>query len=250
MLAAGADDPRALELTGRMIAAHGGLERWNSAPTFSFRKLTRGPGGTQRETRAVVEQGHRRAYLDWPAENSQLVSDGKEIWTVNWHQPVPPSFVAQLDYYFLGLPWFTRDPGVHLALAGEGKLPGGTVDFAKVKMWFDEGVGDVNDAYTLYIDRETNLLRGVEYIVTHAGVVAPSKSANGRKFIGPFFRVYEDYKTIDGLMISTKGMSLNAAGEAGGVTEFQDLSFKAPFDEKRMIKPDSAVVDTAPTRSE
>ncbi|HXI11611.1 MAG TPA: hypothetical protein VNM92_03065 [Thermoanaerobaculia bacterium] len=238
--AAQPDDKNARELTDRMIAAHGGLERWNKAPTVAFRKLS-GPAGKEKETIVVVEQGRRRTYLDWPAEKSQLVSDGTRVWSTNWKQPAPPSFMANLDYYFLGLPWFTRDPGVRLAMGGTGKLPGGTTDHAKVRMSFDAGVGDSSDVYTLYIDQKTNLLRGVEYIVTHPGVVG-SKS-----FIGPFFRIYEEYRNIEGLTVATKALSVDAKGEGRGTNEYRDVSFRRPFDETRMKMPAGAIIDT-PTR--
>ena len=239
--AARPDDRKAREQTDRMIVAHGGLERWNNAPTVSFRKLT-GPAGKEKETIVVVEQGRRRTYLDWPAEKSQLVSDGTRVWSTNWKQTAPPSFIANLDYYFLGLPWFTRDPGVRLAMAGTGRLPGRDTDHSKVRMSFDAGIGDSSDVYTLYIDQKTNLLRGVEYIVTHPGVVG-SKS-----FIGPFFRIYEDYRTIDGLTVSTNALSVDANGRVSGTNEFRDVSFRMPFDEKRMKTPAGAVVDAPPKR--
>ncbi len=237
--AAYASDDSARALTDRMIAAHGGLKRWNDAPTVSFRKRD---GANGKDTLVVVEQGRRRTYIEWPDDNSQLVSDGSRVWTKNYSQKAPPSFLVNLDYYFLGLPWFTRDSGVRLEMAGEGKLPGGTSDHRKVRMSFDAGVGNSSDIYTLFIDRKTNMLRGVEYVVTHPAIVVSAKPANG-KFIGPFFRIYDDYRKVDGLMIATRANSVDATGKPRGATEYSEISFRKVFDESRMVMPSDAIVD-------
>lgn len=245
---AGAGDSAARSLADRMIEAHGGLGRWNAMPSVSFLRLsTRNGESAVDEVRVVVEQGRRRTYLQW-SDGARITSDGTKVWSTGWTRPTPPSFMVNLDYYFFGLPWFTRDPGVQLSMVGSGSLPGESVVCAKVKMSFDASNRSSDDIYTLYIDPETNLLRGVEYTVTHAALIDSAKLPEGRRSLGPFFRIFDAYERVDGLVVPGRARSVTAEGELRATDELREISFRAPFDASRMSMPAGAKLDQSRAR--
>jgi hypothetical protein len=127
-----AETPR--QIVDSMIAAHGGMERWASAPTVSF-EVEMVPAGQTAGmvSRVTVEQGRRRAYHDLPALSARMAWDGEKAWSENWKLPFPPRFLALLHYYFANLPWLTRDTGVRLASEGTAKLPGDSTDYLTVR---------------------------------------------------------------------------------------------------------------------
>ena len=241
---AGADDSAARALADRMIEAHGGLDRWNAMPTVSFRRLsTRQGESAADDVIVVVEQGRRRTYLQWPANGARIVSDGATVWSTGWDRPMPPSFMVHLDYYFFGLPWFTRDSGVQLAMMESGSLPGQSVVSSKVRMSFDASNRSSDDVFILYIEPQTNLLRGVEYTVTHAAVIGASKLPEGQRSLGPFFRIYDKHERIDGLVVPVKARSVSGEGQLRASDELREISFRLPFDLSRMAMPEGAKLD-------
>ena len=134
-----------------MIAAHGGMERWSRAPTVSFLRRAEVAGDPRPWVlHETIEQGRRRIYQDWPEDQAQLVSDGSEVWTVNWNKIYPPAFVAQIGFYFLNLPWITQDPGVVLEETGRGSHPSSDAEYVKIGMTFEPGTGETpGDRYVL-----------------------------------------------------------------------------------------------------
>ena len=79
------------EIIAAMISAHGGMEKWRSTPTVSFENRSL-PAGAQKPSvsQVTVEQGRRRAYLDFPESNARIAWDGKQAWSENWQAPIPP----------------------------------------------------------------------------------------------------------------------------------------------------------------
>jgi hypothetical protein len=227
-----------------MIEAHGGLERWRSAPTMRFTDAFL-PAGAESalESHVTVEMSSRRAYLDFPAMDAQIVWDGEKAWSVNWQRRTPPRFLALLSFYFVGLPWLTADPGVHLSEPRTGTLPDDPTEYITVKMTFGEGVGDTpDDYYLLFIDPSTHLLKATEFTVTYADVLAPDEEF--KKDLG----IFETYGEFEGLKVPTR-FPIYVDGELAGTYEWREVSFSQPFDDSRMKMPDGVVIDTSqPTR--
>ena len=165
-------------VVARMIEAHGGLEKWRSAPTVSFEDTLQPPEGPPLTSRVSVEQRSRRAYLDFPEMGARMAWDGEKAWSENWQGPFPPRFYALLSYYFLNLPWLAADPGVNLSEPGTGKLWDDPTEYITVKMTFEPGVGDTpDDYYILYIDPDSYRLRAAELRVTYADILPPEVDA-------------------------------------------------------------------------
>lgn len=223
-----------------MIDAHGGMERWASAPTVSFRDRFERPGDSEAsESRVTVHQSSRRAYIDVPGTDQSLAWDGSKAWGVNWAQPTPPRFLALLNYYFLNLPWLTRDPGVILGEPGTGRIPHDETEYVTVRMTFAPGTGDTpEDYYVLFIDPVTHRLKGCEYVVTYKALLPP-----GMKHTPPHVLVFGDHATVDGLVVPTR-YTIYEGDAVYFSCSVDQWSFSVPFDESRMVMPEGAVVDT------
>lgn len=235
----------------KMIKAHGGFEKWANAPAVQFTHILSVPGDPDVwESIETIEQGRRRAYLDWPRDEAFMAYDGERTWSTNWKRLNPPSFMIHVAYYFLNLPWLTQDDGVILSEVGKGKLPDDDREYLTVKMTFKPGVGITpDDYYTIYIDPKTNRMKATEFVVTHAAMldifnVPPEVTA-----IGPLYHVYEDYGTFDGLVIPTKYTTYRPDGKKYGNHIVKDISFDVKFDTSKLEMPADAVIDTSDAKN-
>ena len=93
----------------KMVAAHGGIEKWSGAPSVFFADDW-SFGGMTLASNVHVEQGDRRSLSEYPAFDATIGWDGEKAWSKNWAMPSPPRFMAQLNYYFVCLPWLVKDP--------------------------------------------------------------------------------------------------------------------------------------------
>ncbi len=230
-----------------MIEAHGGWEKWASSPAVQFRHTLSVPGDPDVwESFETIEQGQRRAYLDWPRDEAFIAFDGEKTWSTNWKRLNPPSFMVHVAYYFLNLPWLTQDDGVRLSDAGTGKLPGDDRQYVTVKMTFEEGVGNTpDDYYTIYIDPETHRMKGAEFVVTHAVMLDLFNVPPEVKALGPLYHVYEEYGTFNGLVIPTAYTTYRPDGKPYGNHTVEDIRFDVRFDVSKLAMPDNAVIDTS-----
>ena len=231
-----------------MIEAHGSLKKWRAAPAVSFTDLLLTTGSSEGAPMAItVEQTSRRAYIDVVGAETSIAWDGERAWGVNWNFPMPPRFLALLNYYFLNLPWLVRDPGVVLSDLGKAKLWDDPTEFITVRVTYEAGVGDTpEDYYVLYIHPETHRLSACEYVVTYAGLLPP-----GVKHTPPHILVYEEFETVDDLLVPTRYTIYETDHKPYATCEITDWSFSKPFDESRMEMPENAVLDTSnPTPSE
>ena len=216
------------QIVDSMIAAHGGMEPWSSAPTVSFEAEMIPVGQRNGDpVRVMVEQGRRRAYQESPSRAARMAWDGEKAWGENW-KASPPRFTALLDYYFANIPWLTQDRGVRLASEETARLPGDRTDYLAVRMTFDEGTGDSpRDSYLLFIDPQSRRLRAVEYVATYAGILPPGETA-----FPPNVVIYDEHATVNGLVVPTRYEFFVKEGHKPMATvKVRDWSFSRPFDE-------------------
>lgn len=235
-----------LALVEAMIEAHGGMEPWAAAPAVSWEdELRQGGAESGQPSRVSVEQGRRRAYIDYPGTGQSLAWDGERAWSRNWSSPAPPRFIALLNYHFLNLPWLARDPGVNLSEPGEARLwalPEDETVYRTVKLTYDAGVGDTpDDYYLLFIHPVTHQLAANEYIVTYEALLP-----EGVEQTPPHLLVYDEYETVEGLVVPSH-YTIYEMGEEGPFVyascDIRDWSFSRPFDASRMTLPEDAVID-------
>jgi hypothetical protein len=219
-----------------MIAAHGGMDAWKNAPTFSFTDQW----GDSPPTTFVVEQGRRRAYFEVPGTDVSVAWDGEKAWSMNWPTQTPVRFLALLNYYFINIPWLTQDPGVKLAGPETGTLPGDSTRYTTVMMTFEPGTGDTpDDYYRLYIDPQSKMLRAVDYIVTYDALLDEGETSTPEHCL-----VYDQMTTADGLQLPAH-FTIYEAGKVYAACTISNYSLSAPFDEARMTMPPGAVIDTS-----
>ncbi len=235
-----ADSGAARGIVQKMIEAHGGMKRWREAPTVTFEDTWFPPGSDERTTsRVVVEQGPRRAYLDFPESGAKITWDGQRAWSVDWEQPAPPRFIALLSYYFFNLPWLTQDPGVVLGEPETATLWDDPTAYVKIRMSFEAGVGDTpDDYYDLYIHPETHRLHACGYIVTYDEILPEGVESTPEHIL-----VYDAWETVEGLLVPT-AISIYEEDKTPyyGAT-VADWSFRQDFDRSRLDMPENAVVD-------
>ncbi len=239
LAAGGAQGADSAEIVGKMIDAHGGMAAWTAAPTVAFtEEFRQGEATSGFPGRVVVEQGRRRARLDYGGA-MQAYWDGEKAWSVNWMVPMPPRFLALLNYYFVNLPWLTQDDGVNLGEPATATLWDDPTEYITVRMTFDAGVGDTpDDYYVLYIHPETHQLRANEYIVTYRGILPEGVTATD-----PHILVYDEYTEVGGLVVPAHYTIYEADRSVYGSCALTDWSFTEPWDESWMEMPEGAVVD-------
>ncbi len=233
------------DVVAKMSEAHGGSEKWRSAPTVSFEDTSQPAGACLMISRVTVEQGARRAYLDFPEMGARISWDGNQAWSENWQGPFPPRFLALLSYYVANLPWLAADPGVNLSEPGTGKLWDDPIEYITVKLTFEPGVGDTpDDYYILYIHPSSYRLKAAELTVTYAAVLPPDVDALIEII------VYDEFATVDGLTVPIKASCYDKDRSPVWSFEWRDWTFSKRFDQSRMLMPSNAVLDTSsPTRT-
>lgn len=240
---AGDDEVRTTaQAVDAMIRAHGGMEAWRSAPTAAFTDSLVPAGMAEGQAlRVVVDQRSRRAYIDVVGTEVSLAWDGEKAWGINWGSPVPPRFLALLNYYFLNLPWVVKDPGVILGDLERRTLWDDPTRYLAVRVTFEPGTGDTpDDYYVLFIHPETHRLAGCEYIVTYAGVLPP-----GMEQSPPHTLLFEEFETENGLLVPVRYTIYNQDHSVYATCSVRDWSFSEPFDESRMTMPENGVLDTS-----
>ena len=243
------------EVIDKMIEAHGGMKIWQGAKSVSFDNIFFNPSAEQMEwpspwwvSHEVIDPRTRQAYHDWPLDGAQLSYDGKQVWTVNWAQTNPPKMQALFFYYFIGLPWLTQDPNVKLSKTGKGMLPGFEKEFITVTMTFKEkpAVGKTDkDSFKFYIDPDTHLLQGYEYVMGFGAMLDAMGMPDGQ-LMGPMLRIHDKFTKVNGLTLPAEMHTMAPDGSMTyGHHIINNYSLSKPFDQKRMKKPYNAVVDNS-----
>ncbi len=239
----------------RAIDAAGGIRAWLEAPTSAY---TWEYGGENFLVKSHLVASNRRRviYHDLLALGSrpepkpltaQMAWDGANAWVYPDTTQINPRFWATTAYYFQSIPFVLADPGIRT-----DELPNDTLDgtvHQMVRITYDDGVGDsYGDRYTLYVHAETGRLSAIRYSATFGrGRPTPDQMTETLMY-------YLDYITVDGLTVPTRfesyAYSNGQKGELRGTASASDISFRAPFDESRLVMPEGGRVQTFPAVSE
>ena len=236
------------ETAVKLIEAHGGWERWQAAPTVSFKHTMVAPYEPDDPwvSVEVTDNRTRCEYQEWPLDGAKIVYDGKQVWSTDWKRANPPKFMVNLTYYFLNLPWLTQDDGVKLEAPGQGKLPNDGKNYDTLRMTFAGGVGETpDDYYVIYIDPDTGMMRGVEYVVTYGALLDLMGLPADMTSFGPLYKVFEEYTDVGGLKVPAAYRTFSADGNVYGEHKVEDFSFSRSFEDKWLEKPEGAVVDNS-----
>lgn len=235
----------------KMVAAHGGLERWRSAPAIRFDSSLEvhfgGDNWVPFAEEAVVDPRTRRVYAKLPNADGtfgRIAFDGTRAWSAGELRGIaraPARFTAWRNFYLFSLPWMTQDPGVRLSEPGHARLHGESKDCITVTMTFDAGTGDTpKDHYVLYVDPDTHRLRAAEYVMTYASMMRDGVSESP-----PSIFMWEETATVDGFVVPTRYTVYWSRDHSVAVRNgtIRNWAFGARFDPSQLEMPEGATVD-------
>lgn len=222
----------------KMIKAHGGMEKWNAAPTLSFTHILVFGQPLDTEfwiSNETTEIKTERTYHDWPAINSRLANDGNKTWTENWQLQNPPGTNVNNIYHAMAMPWLTQKKNVILEAQPLASLPGDSTAYFVIKLSFTPSSKESpHKYYKLFIHPETFLLKGLEFNITYAPFLDLIGLPKEIKSLGPFTHVFYEHTNVNGLILPRRYDSFDKEGNNSGRHIAYNYSLKKPFDLNRM----------------
>ncbi|MEM9444925.1 MAG: hypothetical protein AAGA18_06185 [Verrucomicrobiota bacterium] len=98
-------------------------------------------------------------------------------------------FTRKTNYYWFAMMFKLLDPGLIYLYEGEGVVNG--IQYDKVKITFEEGVGDAKDIYLVYINRKTKLIDQFLFTVMDFGKKDP-------------LLMMVEYEAVDGIKLPAR----------------------------------------------
>lgn len=236
-------DSKTKQVVEKMIRAHGGMKKWSNAPTISYTHDMIDPRKPDDHWLSIEthEQGSRRSYSDWKADEAYLINDGANIWAEDWKRLNPPPMMARVSYFFINMVWVTQDDianlesreTVEVAEIEEGKK------FHTVRLTF---IGSSpHEYFDMYIDPDTYLLRGVKYTVTDKDLFKAFGMPETTEVMGPLLKVYKEYEDVGGLQLTTRYDTYTPNGQSYGIHKVSEYDITQPFKENKLNPSGNAV---------
>ena len=173
------------------------------------------------------------------------VFDGRHAWVAGGKLP-QARFNLRTWPYFALAPFKLGDAGATVKQTGQKTLDGKPYDTAR--MTFASGTGDSpDDWYVLYREPDSGRLKAMAYVVTYGG----KDPADAE----PHAIIYGDFKTVDGVTLSTKWTFRHWSAEKGvygdpiGHATLSDVKFVAPAPNE-FQKPQGSTEATVPSKSD
>ena len=235
------------ELVRRAIDAAGGIRAWLEAPTSSY-IWDASFGNFVLKSHLVADNRSRRIYHDILETSShmsplpleaQMAWDGTNAWIYPDTLMLNPRFWASTAYYFQSIPFVLADPGLRYERLPDDTLDGHVQHMVKVS--YNDHVGDAyGDTYVLYVEPESGRMNAIRYTSTFGqGRPAPGEVSEGLLY-------YLDYQSFDELTVPTRferyTYSNSEKGDLVASVTVSDISFRAPFDEARLVMPEGGRV--------
>ena len=228
---AGAQDAGARALVDRVIAAAGGMQGWAELKdvTFKLTSVSLTPEGEATGARVSLYRlkRHGKIRIETVTGGGVLVQafDGQRPWVTLGGKPdTSPEALTRAHFqsvnwwYWIGIPFKLKDPGVIVRHAGAAALQGKRVEVLEVT--FEPKIGATSDRYTYYIDPETHHIVFVELqlqpgVWPGVGGPAPSRSA------------WLEYKNEGPFTIHTKRVFYDSADltTKRGIAWFEEFRF-------------------------
>jgi len=203
-------------------------------------------GGQQRmEARLTTLTNSGKIRMD-RADGTSLIYDGEQVYlspdTAQWPR-------ARFDiftwHYFMMAPFKFNDPGTNWEDMGTMPLDSAHAQMPAAKLTFASGTGDApDDWYITYQDTESELLKGMAYIVTYSATQEEAEEE-------PHAIEYSEYQSVDGIPVSREWHFRMWSEEAGmgeqiGRAVISSVSFVSNPD---FSVPEGAKIVPAPKRS-
>lgn len=184
---ASAGDDKARDLAGKVVESSGGLENLYSKKDIEYVYIVRYP---DRSADISVERYIFDGELSWgkyvlhenlmPDTKGTIIQgfNGNESWVSVNGEPVKDKnalkeadFLRKTNYYWLTMMFKLTDPGTNHEYMGIRRVNGR--EYETIKLKFDEGTGDVQDTYILYINPDTMQVDCFLFTVMDFGVTEP-----------------------------------------------------------------------------
>lgn len=224
-----------IALLEKCLKAHGGLDVWRS-----FQGLEYNLDDNGKQVYQLTHLKDRRAYLK--SKKYEVGFDGKVAWALPDASEVSgksAAFYYNLDFYFIGVPFLLKDPGVNASY--EGKVNVNEKEYESLKITFGSGVGlTPKDVYYLYLDPESFVLQILTYSISYFEENPGINSA----------KVYSDYRAVQGLLMPHKMENFEWADGKIGQSKnhlriFKDIRYLEEIpDEKRFEVPENAKIES------
>ncbi len=227
-----------------VVEAYGGMDAWKDVRALRYRFFTRVTNQSPFFSIETIDRATGNALIEWPVFNATVGWNGTELWSMNWPDwPLPAGFFARLTYSFVTLPFRTQDRGVTLGALGSGRLPGDSVDYTTVRMTYDHRNPSMpGDYYVLYIDADSKLIRGLEFNITHPGMVRVPGQA-----LGPNFHLFDEYGRFGNLILPTfyRSTGVDAQGKptSGAIHSLFDVHLDRGLSPADVAVLEGAVLD-------
>ncbi len=236
---------KALDLINESISAIGGKQNFYNLANVNYDLEYRTPPGDNaitllaHETYAFDGELSHAIYKEHSitGANRKVVEgyDGTDAW-VTFDGAISTDekangvarFLRKTNYYWFAMFFKLADQGVNHELLEDQKVNG--VDYHRVKITFGDKVGDAQDTYVLYINKETKVINQFLFTVVGFGIT------------DPFLMTFE-YETIDGIKIPSKRKYIQADWEGKVLgkeythTNWTNIKFNTAIDKSIFKKP-------------
>lgn len=144
----------------KVLAAHGGLERWKEMSSLSFERVN----SAGNEVHSIDLKNRRDRII---ASNFEMGFDGNQYWVqADTSFKRDPVFYHNLMFYFYAMPFVLADEGIRYTEAEPVVLD--SVSYPGIKMAFGEDVGSSpKDDYIIYYNPATYQMEWLAYTATY-----------------------------------------------------------------------------------
>ena len=235
----------AKEIIAQSVEAIGGAQNFYNKGTVSYDYEYRAPKGENAITLVGKETymfDGERSYATYTTHsltgaNGKVVEgyNGTDAW-VTFDGKVSDDeqangvarFLRKTNYYWFAMFFKLADNGVNHELLSDQKVNG--KDYKRIKITFGDQVGDAQDTYIIYVNKQTKLIDQFLFTVVGFGISDP-------------YLMTFDYETIDGIKIPTKRKYIeadwdgNVKGKAYYITNWTNIQFGVDVDKSLFEKP-------------
>jgi len=220
------------KIIGETVEALGGKKNFFSLKDVNYDLEYRAPKGAltlvAHETYVFHKELSTSTYTEHTllGKNGKVVEDGK-LSTDEQANGVA-RFLRKTNYYWFAMFFKLQGDGVNLAHTGSKTVNGKAYDMVKVT--FGDSVGDGQDTYVLYVNKETKLIDQFLFTVVGFGITEPNL-------------MQVEYETVDGIKIPSKRKYIesNWDGEIKGkewtTTNWTNIKFNTQVDKSMFNTP-------------
>ena len=196
------DMDRYPESLQKVLAAHGGIEKWNEMLSLSFERVN--SAGNEVHS---IDLKKRRDRIS--ASNYEMGFDGEQYWVqADTSFKRDPIFYHNLMFYFYAMPFVLADDGIQYTEVEPIVLD--SVAYPGVKMTFGSDVGSSpKDDYIIYYNPETYQMEWLAYTATYFSQEKSDRFSYIR---------YNDWGDFNGVVLPN-ALTWYRTNEAGQVTE-------------------------------